>query len=469
MYFEEEHINTLDMAGEMLLTVLSSVAQQESETISSHVRFGFEMKMRRGELIGFKRCFGYKIDKEKNQLKIVQKEAEAIKLIYKLYLNGNSISQIANILTEKKIKNYNNSIKWKQTSVNGILKNEKYVGDLIYGKSFVDPVTHKEVVNVGQQKKYYIKDHHEAIISREDFYRVQELLKQNASRKPKERVNFEKIYTSRNFTKKMRCGFCGKFLTINKVLGKYYWKCGSSKSKTKCIDSKTVREEMIENLFIESYNKLLERSFYKYNYFAKNSKKFIENQNTKKELNKAKICKEKYVTKMSRLVDLYMSRKINEYKFTNEQKELKKIICEYEEKINKYENIIADFEKIAFEIKKIKEQFQKNGTKMEEFDNKIFSKLVDYIIIGGKTENGRKNPYLIRFIYNNRKLYKMDKINIEESIVKNGLDNKMNKFIPILDFMSKQNFYYKEKDKNNKLVRKNLNCIRVRFEIEKVN
>ena len=80
--FEEENINTLEMAGELLLTILSSVAQQESETISSHVKLGLKMKQQRGELIGYNGCLGYTYDKENKSISINQEEAEIVKYIF---------------------------------------------------------------------------------------------------------------------------------------------------------------------------------------------------------------------------------------------------------------------------------------------------------------------------------------------------------------------------------------------------
>ena len=100
--FEEENINTLEMAGELLLTILSSVAQQESETISSHVKLGLKMKQQRGELIGYNGCLGYTYDKENKSISINQKEAEIVKYIFNRYAQGIDSSIIARELTNMK-------------------------------------------------------------------------------------------------------------------------------------------------------------------------------------------------------------------------------------------------------------------------------------------------------------------------------------------------------------------------------
>ena len=100
--FEEENINTLEMAGELLLTILSSVAQQESETISSHVKLGLKMKQKRGELIGYNGCLGYNYDKESKSISVNEEEAEIVKYIFNRYAQGVGSSIIAKELTNMK-------------------------------------------------------------------------------------------------------------------------------------------------------------------------------------------------------------------------------------------------------------------------------------------------------------------------------------------------------------------------------
>ena len=95
VFFEEENINTLEMSGELLLTILSSVAQQESETISSHVKLGLKMKKERGELIGFNNCYGYVYDSDNNKMIIKENEADIVKMMFRMYLDGRGADYIA--------------------------------------------------------------------------------------------------------------------------------------------------------------------------------------------------------------------------------------------------------------------------------------------------------------------------------------------------------------------------------------
>ena len=121
--FEEENINTLEMAGELLLTILSSVAQQESETISSHVKLGLKMKQQRGELIGYNGCLGYTYDKENKSISINQEEAEIVKYIFNRYTQGVGSSIIARELTNMKYLTQKGLTRWSDSTVRRILKN----------------------------------------------------------------------------------------------------------------------------------------------------------------------------------------------------------------------------------------------------------------------------------------------------------------------------------------------------------
>ena len=168
--FEEENINTGSGQGELVLTLLSAMAQQESENISSHVLLGLKMKKDR-------------------------------------YVEGVGSSTIAKELTAKGIKTPKGGIKWCESTVRGILKNEKYIGDVLMGKTFtIDPISHKRLSNLGEVDKHYLKEHHEPIISKELFDRVQEIRTKRAGNRETGRRNdnYSKKYP---FSSKLYCGF----------------------------------------------------------------------------------------------------------------------------------------------------------------------------------------------------------------------------------------------------------------------
>lgn len=217
VYFEEENIDTLTMDGELLLTILSSVAQQEVENTSAHVKKGLKMKMQRGELIGYQGCLGYDYDSETKVISINEEGAKIVRYIFERYLEGIGGKVIARELQEQGYKSPRGHDKWNDTTVLGIIKNEKYKGDVLMGKTYtVDPISKRRLTNLGEEDRYYIRGNHEPIISPEDFDKAQEIrLRRAGNKKTVANVNgkrerYSKMYA---FSSMLECGFCGSLLS----------------------------------------------------------------------------------------------------------------------------------------------------------------------------------------------------------------------------------------------------------------
>ena len=204
VYFEEENINTLESSGEFLITVLSSVAQQESINISLNVRKGHEMLLKKGKVILGVRCFGYKFINKENRIEIVPNEAKVVKQIFKEFLKVKSLSKVKDYLEKKKIKTYKGREVWNKETIRRILTNEKYVGDLLQRKNVIHNPLGKIRINNGIEDKYLIKDFHEAIINRDDFKKVQEILKKIYDSKKSHKKPTHNILSY-----KIKCGYCG--------------------------------------------------------------------------------------------------------------------------------------------------------------------------------------------------------------------------------------------------------------------
>ena len=172
--FEDEGINTMTMDGELLLTVLSSVAQQEVENISANVKKGLKMKMQRGEMVGFNGCLGYDYDPETKTISVNENERHIVEYIFDRYVQGAGCLMIAKELRRAGEKKKDGTTDWKDSQIRGIIRNVKYMGDLVMGKTFtVDPITKRRLKNLGEEDMYYIENNHEPIISRELFDRYQ--------------------------------------------------------------------------------------------------------------------------------------------------------------------------------------------------------------------------------------------------------------------------------------------------------
>ncbi len=194
VFFETERINTLDTTSETYLGLISLFAQGESESKSESLKWSYIRRWRRGTgIYPTWSLIGYDTD-EDGKWVIVEEEAELVKIIYDMYLTGHSSPQIAEILTRSGIPTSTNKQVWSSGAVLGILRNEKYCGDVLCQKTIsMDIFTHKAVKNTGQKPQYFIEGHHEAIIDKDDWLKVQQLIRDRFYIKQRKRRSKPKI------------------------------------------------------------------------------------------------------------------------------------------------------------------------------------------------------------------------------------------------------------------------------------
>ena len=246
----------------MLLTILSSLAQEEVESLSSNVKMGLQMKMKRGELVGFNGCFGYDYHQDTKTITVNETEAETVRLIYDMYLQGNGCGTIAKRLVELGIKNKRGTVEWHDHGVMGMIKNEKYKGDVLLGKTFtVDPISKRRLANMGEENQYYIRDHHEAIVSREIWDKAEEIRLKRAKPKLMQATGNRERYTRQfTFSSILECGYCGHKLSRRTrhqttTTKKPVWQCMNATKNgiDNCPNCKAVDEVIIENAFLEAF------------------------------------------------------------------------------------------------------------------------------------------------------------------------------------------------------------------------
>ncbi len=190
--FEKENLNTLTMTSEFMIALYGSFAQAESESISKNVSWGkvtFQYKY----LLGYRKGADGKPE-------IVPDEEETVRLIFKMYLDGYTLLNIAQTLTEQQRLTATGKKIWSKGEVQRILKNEKYVGDAFLQKTFtVDCITHKVVKNNGERPMYLVTDHHAPIVDRDTFNQVQqELARRSSKRKISDKTKTSKENTAEN-------------------------------------------------------------------------------------------------------------------------------------------------------------------------------------------------------------------------------------------------------------------------------
>ena len=258
IYFEKENIYTLDSKGELMITIMSSLAQEESRSISENVTWGQRKRMADGKVtMPYGRFLGYRKG-EDGLPEIVPEEAEVVKLIYKSFMEGLSYYKIAKMLMEREIPAPAGGEKWYTRTVESILTNEKYKGSALLQKKFtVDFLTKKQKVNEGEVPQYFIEDSHPPIIEPQEF----ELVQAEIAR----RKEIGKVYSSSNiFSTKLVCSCCGGFFgsKVWHSTSKYrrvIWQCNHKFSKSsgnkKC-KTPHLYEDEIKKRFIEVCNRI---------------------------------------------------------------------------------------------------------------------------------------------------------------------------------------------------------------------
>ena len=256
--FEKENIRTFDSQGEIMITIMASLAQQESESLSKNVKMGLKFRYQRGKIsINHNWFLGYTKDEEGN-LVIDPEQAEIVKRIYREYLDGSSMDQIKAGLERDGIKNGAGRKKWGTTNIRQILTNEKYVGDAMLQKTItVDVLNKTRIPNDGREVQYYIEDHHEPIVSRAVFSRVQDELKRRAELKKAKR-SYNRKYGLSNVC---CCGNCGSAMhRIHWYIGdkKVVWRCRNRMDNgVDACDMKSIDNRAIEGAVVQAVNKLL--------------------------------------------------------------------------------------------------------------------------------------------------------------------------------------------------------------------
>ena len=393
--FEKENINTLTMTSEFMIALYGSFAQAESESISKNVSWGKEKAYREGKVqFQYQNLLGYRKGTD-GKPEIVPEEAETIKLIYKLFLDGYSMTNIKKTLESKGILTAKGKKIWNESLISSILKNEKYVGDALLQKTFtVDCITHKVVRNHGERPMYLVTDHHAPIIDRDTYNRVQqELARRSSKRKISSKTTTEQGKYSSKYalSELLICGNCGTPYrrTTWSARGKkqIVWRCISrlEHGKKYCPDSPTIKEDQLHKAIIHAIN----------NYYScrndiarilkanigtvlecQGQEEIISIENRLKEIDKAR----------NDLVNLIASDGCDEDKLDNEFSRL----YQEEQQLNERLEMLRSQNKTSAEtqakLDKIMDMIEHEKFELETFDNVLIRKLIECIKVLNKAE-----------------------------------------------------------------------------------
>ena len=245
VYFEEQNLHSLSGDGELMLTILASYAQEESRSVSENCKWRIRKDFKEGKPSNNIRIYGY--DYRAGKLAVIPEEAEVVRMIFADYLSGLGKKAIMKKLVRLGIPTKCGG-RWVESTVDSILTNEKFIGDMFLQKSFVtDHITKQRKMNNGQMAKYYVEDNHEAIIDKEIF----EAVKTEMARRAEKAKRLRKPKVS-EFSRLITCGRCGarfrmKANAIGMKYAKAWWACSTyiHRGKRECA-AKRIPEDILE-------------------------------------------------------------------------------------------------------------------------------------------------------------------------------------------------------------------------------
>jgi len=392
IYFEKENIDSLDAKCDMILSIYSSLAEEESRSISTNIRWAHQKKVERGEVVlNFNNIYGYQQDENKNVTIKIQ-EAEVVREIYHKYLIGYSIRRIIRELKENEIKSPLGSSKWSSSTIKGILENEKYIGDVILQKTYKrDFLTQRRVRNTGQAPQKYVENNHPAIVDKLTWNAVQAEIERRNSLRSTEATGKGRYDMRYAFSGVIECGECNSnfrrhnYTNGNKI--ERTWACKEHLKGNKYCTQEILKEELLEELFVNTLNRLLlnrDKVLKKVEASVKEAMLEVGTDN-KQQIEKVDLMIEKLQADMLELNKRRGKREVDAEQYNTESRE---IMEQLDELFKKRDELIAEQSDGALSKSQYRmlTDFLKNEQKQTEFDKDVFIKLVEKIIVNSRED-----------------------------------------------------------------------------------
>lgn len=380
VFFEKENIWTFDARGELLITIMSSLAQEESRSISENTTWGRRKAFADGNYsLPWKNFYGF--DKGEDGKPIINPEqAEIIRLIYKLFLEGYSAQAIANALYDKGVKSPMGKDRWNTYNIMYILQNEKMCGDALLQKKYTESfLTKKQIKNNGEIPQYLVEDDHEGIIDKRTWELVQAEVK---SRKSK-----GKKYSGASiFSSKIICGECGAFYgsKVWHSTDKYrrvIWRCNHKYKGGKKCETPHLTEDEIKEMFVKALGILLSDK----DEVIENLTMLREAVSDTSELEKQLADAETEMALFAEMVQEAVSE--NAHKAQDQKAYAEKynsLVSRYEEQKNLHDELSDRIAAVKANDKQMEEfirELQELDGAVNEFDENLWSSLVDHITV----------------------------------------------------------------------------------------
>lgn len=375
IYFEKENIWTLDSKGELLITIMSSLAQEESRSISENTTWGQRRRFAEGKAsVAYGHFLGY--DKD---FKINEEQAEAVRLIYKLFLSGLSCHTIQKRLEAEGIPAPAGGRRWYEKTVRSILTNEKYKGDALLQKRYtVDFLSKKTAPNRGEVPQYYVENHHQGIVTAEEFDAVQAEMR----RREGFRYSGKTIFSS-----KLICGECGGFYGskiwhCNDQYRRVVWRCNRkyTKGKPKC-RTPHLTEDAIKEAFVKALNTLRKDK----TEIISNLEMLLETMDGGGALEEERTALEAELTALAERMQSIIAENAQKVQDQAEyEQRYNALTVQYEEKKSRYEELeplIADSKTKRKSVESFIHTLRKMDKTFDEFDEDLWVCLVESVTV----------------------------------------------------------------------------------------
>lgn len=391
IYFEEQNINSLTEDSEVYIGIYGVMAQSESENISANVKWGINKRMQNGTYACCFNLLGYRRDKETKEIIVVPEEAEIVKKIFRMYLQGSSLDQIKAYLEENGIKTVRGNLKWDKHGIRSMLTNEKYVGDIIFQKSFrTNCISKKTMINRGELDRYLVTDNHPAIIDRETFWMVKkELVRRSSKRRVSENAVTElgKYSGKYALSELLICDVCGspyrrKTWTRNGVK-KIYWRCLShmEKGSDSCPQSKGVEESLLHEAICRALTKCIpdkgdvkELVKTMLVYATSGDQMMLEFQSVENAIKEMQ-------AKANETELMCIRTEGNKEPYLEQIKKYYASIARMREKLNELKSQLENSDTYRSELKQVEEWLSDEEVSFEEYDDSIVRYLVSSILV----------------------------------------------------------------------------------------
>lgn len=383
-YFEKENVYTFDSKGDLLLTFMSGLAQEESRNISENTTWGQRKRFADGDVtFAYSRFLGY--DKgEDGKIVINEEQAAIVRQIYKMYLQGYTFTGIAKRLTEEGVLTVTGKTKWRDTAIKSILTNEKYKGDALLQKSYtVDFLSKKIKRNGGEVQQYYIEGNHEAIIPSETFDAVQRIIESGRNRKNR------KSNTS-VFSGRVLCGDCGSVLGSkvwhsNDKYRKVIWQCNNKFKNEKKCSTPHLTESEFQAAFVSSVNKILPMRDKLQSDFESSAAQF-DTTELQEKIAALQEQLDKIADKMDACVERNARFVLNQDDFNREYAKLEKSYTNLRKKADSFSDEIANRQIRKSRISDFLKTLKGQTVAIDEFDEQLFVTLADHLTVYAKDD-----------------------------------------------------------------------------------